>query len=53
MVGHRQTDPADLGDVLQVQQGLLYPALHRLEQQGWISASWQETNSDARPRSTG
>ena len=32
-------------DVLQVQQGSLYPALHRLEQQGWISASWQETDS--------
>ena len=26
-------------DVLQVQQGSLYPALHRLEQQGWISAA--------------
>ena len=32
-------------DVLQVQQGSLYPALHRLEQQGWISASWSETES--------
>ena len=32
-------------DVLQVQQGSLYPALHRLEQQGWISASWQQTDS--------
>jgi PadR family transcriptional regulator, regulatory protein PadR len=28
------------GDVLQVQQGSLYPALHRLEQQGLISAEW-------------
>lgn len=27
-------------DVLQVNQGSLYPALHRLEQRGWISASW-------------
>ena len=27
-------------DVLQVQQGSLYPALHRLEHQGWISAKW-------------
>ena len=27
-------------DVLQVQQGSLYPALHRLEQQGWVSAEW-------------
>ncbi len=27
-------------DVLQVNQGSLYPALHRLEQQGWIHAEW-------------
>ena len=27
-------------DVLHVQQGSLYPALHRLEHQGWISAEW-------------
>ena len=27
-------------DVLQVQQGSLYPALHRLERRGWIKASW-------------
>ena len=27
-------------DVLQVQQGSLYPALHRLERQGWIEAKW-------------
>jgi PadR family transcriptional regulator PadR len=32
-------------DVLQVQQGSLYPALHRLEQQGWIAANWQETET--------
>jgi transcriptional regulator len=32
-------------DVLQVQQGSLYPALHRLEQQGWIAATWQETET--------
>jgi PadR family transcriptional regulator, regulatory protein PadR len=30
-------------DVLSVQQGSLYPALHRLEQQGWISAEWKES----------
>ena len=33
------------GDVLQVQQGSLYPALHRLEQQGWIEAEWSETDT--------
>jgi transcriptional regulator len=32
------------GEVLSVQQGSLYPALHRLEQQGWIKAEWKETN---------
>ena len=37
------------GEVLQVQQGSLYPALHRLEQQGWISASW-EANTDTSRR---
>jgi transcriptional regulator len=33
------------GEVLQVQQGSLYPALHRLEQQGWIKASWEESET--------
>jgi PadR family transcriptional regulator len=32
------------GDVLSVQQGSLYPALHRLEQQGWIRAEWRNTD---------
>ena len=32
-------------DVLQVSQGALYPALHRLEQQGWIRAVWKVTES--------
>jgi len=31
-------------DVLSVQQGSLYPALHRLEQQGWIAAEWKDTD---------
>ena len=35
-------------EVLQVQQGSLYPALHRLEQQGWISASWQANTDTSR-----
>jgi PadR family transcriptional regulator PadR len=30
-------------DALQVQQGSLYPALYRLEEQGWITAAWKET----------
>ena len=32
-------------EVLQVQQGSLYPALHRLEQQGWIQAQWSESET--------
>ena len=37
-------------DVLQVQQGSLYPALHRLEKRGWVRAEWaaSETGRDAR-----
>jgi PadR family transcriptional regulator PadR len=37
-------------DVLQVNQGSLYPALHRLEEQGWIDAEWgvSETNRQAK-----
>ena len=31
--------------LLQVPQGSLYPALHRLEQKGWLSAEWTETES--------
>jgi PadR family transcriptional regulator, regulatory protein PadR len=32
------------GDVLSVGQGSLYPALHRLEQQGWIRAEWKDSD---------
>jgi transcriptional regulator len=32
------------GDILSVQQGSLYPALHRLEQQGWIAAEWKDSD---------
>lgn len=32
--------------VLQVNQGSLYPALHRLEEQGWISASWKTSENN-------
>ena len=32
-------------EVLQVQQGSLYPALHRLEHRGWIEARWAETGT--------
>jgi transcriptional regulator len=35
---------------LQVQQGSLYPALHRLEQQGWIQAEWGESENNRRAK---
>jgi PadR family transcriptional regulator PadR len=37
-------------EVLQVQQGSLYPALHRLEQQGWIQAEWGESDNNRRAK---
>ena len=37
-------------DVLRVQQGSLYPALHRLEQQGWITAEWGDSENNRRAR---
>jgi transcriptional regulator len=36
--------------VLQVNQGSLYPALHRLEEQGWISASWKTSENNRQAR---
>ena len=38
------------GDVLLVQQGSLYPALHRLEEQGWIKAEWRDTETGRNAR---
>lgn len=37
-------------DVLRVNQGALYPALHRLEQQGWIRAEWGESENNRRAK---
>ncbi len=37
-------------DILQVRQGSLYPALHRLELQGWISAEWGESDNNRRAK---
>jgi transcriptional regulator len=37
-------------EVLQVQQGALYPALHRLEQRGWIRAKWGESENNRRAK---
>jgi PadR family transcriptional regulator PadR len=38
------------GDVLQVETGSLYPALHRLERQRWVRAEWKQTESKQRAR---
>jgi transcriptional regulator len=37
-------------DVLRVNQGSLYPALHRLEEQGWIAAEWGESENARRAK---
>jgi PadR family transcriptional regulator PadR len=37
-------------EVLQVQQGSLYPALHRLEQQGWIDSEWGASENNRRAK---
>jgi PadR family transcriptional regulator, regulatory protein PadR len=37
-------------DVLQVQQGSLYPALHRLERRGWIKARWGASDNGRRAK---
>ena len=37
-------------DVLQVNQGSLYPALHRLEHRGWIAASWGASENNRRAK---
>src|SRR6266404_5710444 len=37
-------------DALQVRQGSLYPALHRLERRGWIKARWSTTDNNRRAK---
>jgi PadR family transcriptional regulator PadR len=37
-------------DLLQVETGSLYPALHRLEAKGWIAASWEQSDKGKRAR---
>jgi transcriptional regulator len=38
------------GDILTVSDGSLYPALHKLEQQGWIKAEWKVTENSRRAK---
>ena len=37
-------------EVLQVSEGSLYPALHKLEQEGWITAEWKQTENNRRAK---
>jgi transcriptional regulator len=38
------------GEVLQVETGSLYPALHRLEKQGWVLSQWKQTEANQRAK---
>jgi PadR family transcriptional regulator, regulatory protein PadR len=38
------------GEVLRIQQGSLYPALHRLERRGWIKARWGTSDNNRRAK---
>ena len=38
------------GEVLQVSDGSLYPALHKLEHEGWITAEWKQTENNRRAK---
>ena len=48
--GISQMIRANSGDVLQVETGSLYPALHRLERQGWVKADWKKSESNQRAK---
>ena len=41
---------ATSGEVLQVETGSLYPALHRLERRGWVKAEWKQSESNQRAK---
>jgi PadR family transcriptional regulator PadR len=44
--GISQAIKANSGDVLRVDTGSLYPALHRLERQGWVSSEWKVSDNN-------
>jgi PadR family transcriptional regulator PadR len=48
--GISQAIRANSGDILQVDTGSLYPALHRLERQRWIAADWKVSENKQRVR---
>jgi transcriptional regulator len=41
---------ANSQDLLQVETGSLYPALHRLEKQGWVKSEWRQTEANQRAK---
>jgi PadR family transcriptional regulator, regulatory protein PadR len=47
-IGRRLKQVSD--DVLQVSGGSLYPALHKPEQEGWITAEWKPSENNRRPK---
>jgi transcriptional regulator len=48
--GITQAIRAGSSDALQVDTGSLYPALHRLEKQGWVAAAWKVSENNQRTR---
>jgi len=48
--GIGQAIRASSEDVLQIERGSLYPALHRLERQGWIESDWKITENKQRAK---
>jgi PadR family transcriptional regulator PadR len=48
--GITQAIRASSGEALQVETGSLYPALHRLEKQGWLKSEWKLTESNQRAK---
>src|SRR5712675_1145962 len=48
--GITQAIQADSSDALRVDTGSLYPALHRLEKQGWVAAEWKKSELGPRLR---
>jgi transcriptional regulator len=47
-IGQRLTQVS--GDVLQVSDGSLYPALHKLEQSGWVTSEWRQSENNRRAK---
>jgi transcriptional regulator len=48
--GITQAIRAGSSDALQIDTGSLYPALHRLEKQGWVAATWKVSENNQRTR---